>query len=219
MMRLIAGILCAAFLCACGGGGGSSEPADATPVGPGNGTGNPSAPIIAGTPITLTWEGETYVFSPSASDADGDPLSFDVVNAPAWASLDAVTGRLSGVPSPVDVGVYRNVRIRVSDGLHETWLPSFEIRVDPVSQGAVTLTWTPPSLNIDDSVLDDLSGFNIYWGAWPGDLTPQASVSGPGITSHFIDGLQPGLHYFALTAINALGVESELSNHTVIRVR
>lgn len=219
MMRLNAGLLCALFLCACGGGGDSDEPAAGTPAGPDEGPGNRNAPAISGTPVTLTWEGQNYVFSPRATDADGDSLSFEVINLPSWATLDAATGRLSGTPSPVDVGVYRSIRIGVSDGMHEVWLPGFEIRVDAVSHGAVTLTWTPPSENVDDSLLDDLSGFNIYWGSQPGELTPQTSVSGAGITSHFIDGLSPGLYYFAMTAINAEGMESALSDHTVIRVR
>jgi hypothetical protein len=218
MIRLSAGILCALSVCACGGGDGSDEPVAATPSGPGNANGQ-NAPVIAGTPITLTWEGESYVFSPSAGDVDGDTLAFDIANAPPWAQFDTLTGRLSGVPSPADVGVYRYVRIGVSDGVHEAWLPSFEIRVDPVSRGAVTLMWTPPNENVDDSLLEDLSGFNVYWGTQPGELAPHTSVPGAGITSHFIEGLEPGLYFFALTAINAMGIESELSDHTVILVR
>jgi hypothetical protein len=123
------------------------------------------------------------------------------------------------VPSELDVGAYRDVRIRVSDGAHEARLPAFEIQVDPVSHGAVTLTWTPPSRNVDDTPLEDLTGFRIYRGSQPGELAPRARVSGSGISSHFIEDLQPGLYYFALTATNAMGIESRLSNHTLIRVR
>lgn len=211
MMRLVAGILWVLLLCACGGGEDADEAAA--------GSDKRTAPVIVGTPVTLTWEGEHYVFSPRASDADGDTLEFDIINAPSWASFDPATGRLSGVPSELDVGAYRDVRIRVSDGAQEAWLPSFEIQVDPVSHGAVTLTWTPPSRNVDDTLLDDLTGFRIYWGSQPGELAPRASVSGSGISSHFIEDLQPGLYYFALTATNAMGIESRLSNHTLIRVR
>lgn len=202
-----------------GSGSGGSGPGGSGPGDAGAGPENRAAPTLLGTPATLTWEGEDYDFAPSAADADGDALVFSALNVPTWASLDSASGRLAGTPSPADVGMYRDVRIRVSDGLHETWLPPFDIRVDAVSSGSVTLTWTPPSENVDDSVLDNLAGFVIYRGSEPAELELSGSIPTPGVTSHFLSGLEPGLHYFALTAINADAVESDPSDYTVIRVR
>jgi hypothetical protein len=57
-----------------------------------------SAPTISGTPPSSVLEGVQYRFRPSASDPDGDTLSFSISNRPAWAAFDSATGELSGTP-------------------------------------------------------------------------------------------------------------------------
>ena len=39
--------------------------------------------------------GTAYAFQPTASDPDGDPLTYWVTNAPAWATFTTATGRLA----------------------------------------------------------------------------------------------------------------------------
>ena len=56
-------------------------------------------PVISGIPPTTATVGSFYSFAPTASDADGDPLTFGAVNVPAWATLSA-SGVLSGTPEP-----------------------------------------------------------------------------------------------------------------------
>src|SRR5690606_27622859 len=75
-----------------------------------------TAPTIAGTPPTMVTVGEQYVFQPTASDAEGDRLTFAVANRPRWATFNTSNGTLSGTPSDSDVGTITNVRISVSDG-------------------------------------------------------------------------------------------------------
>lgn len=54
------------------------------------------APVISGTPATSVTVGQAYLFQPTASDADGNTLTFSVQNRPAWATFSTATGRLSG---------------------------------------------------------------------------------------------------------------------------
>ena len=60
--------------------------------------------------------GATYAFIPAASDPEGAPLSFSIVNKPPWAAFSASTGRLSGTPTAAAEGVHVDIVIRVSDG-------------------------------------------------------------------------------------------------------
>ena len=48
-----------------------------------------------GAPPTAVVAGQPYSFTPSASDPDGEPLTFSVASKPAWASFDVRHGRLS----------------------------------------------------------------------------------------------------------------------------
>ena len=57
-----------------------------------------TAPTISGNPATSVVEGENYSFSPIATDVDGDNLTFNVANLPAWASFDTASGTISGTP-------------------------------------------------------------------------------------------------------------------------
>jgi len=75
-----------------------------------------SPPTISGTPPTSAAVGQEYSFLPSASDPDGNRLSFRIRNLPWWANFDGSTGLLTGTPTPSSVGTYSNIQIRVSDG-------------------------------------------------------------------------------------------------------
>src|SRR4030095_12820568 len=77
-------------------------------------------PVIYGTPGTTVAVGSTYVFTPVASDPDGDPLSFYVWNKPAWATFTPATGRLEGTPGAGDVGTTAGVVIGATDGTVNT---------------------------------------------------------------------------------------------------
>jgi hypothetical protein len=70
-----------------------------------------------------------YSFTATASDADGDTLTFDIVGRPQWATFSA-SGVLSGTPGPGDVGTFANISIGVTDGKSPpVALPTFSITV------------------------------------------------------------------------------------------
>src|ERR1700738_4861279 len=66
-------------------------------------------PAIYGTPLTSVPAHWHYVFQPSATPQGA--LSFDIVNQPAWADFDPLTGQLSGTPTSADIGTYAHILI------------------------------------------------------------------------------------------------------------
>lgn len=88
------------------------------------------APSIAGKPRSYALHDELYVFTPRATDADGDNLTFSIVNKPKWMWFDTRTGSLKGRPKPVQSGrTFSNIVIGVSDGRSSRSLPAFAINV------------------------------------------------------------------------------------------
>ena len=44
-------------------------------------------PVISGSPATSVTVGQAYSFTPTASDPDGQALSFSIANRPSWATF------------------------------------------------------------------------------------------------------------------------------------
>jgi len=61
-------------------------------------------------------EGTTLSFTISASDADGDALTYSASNLPVGATFNANTRTLSWTPGYSQAGVYAGVHFQVSDG-------------------------------------------------------------------------------------------------------
>ena len=101
------------------------------------------SPTISGQPDTSIKTGKFYVFAPSASDPDGDSLTFSISNKPKWATFYAGKGRLVGTPKAGDAGTYSNIVIRVSDGKTTSSLPAFSIKVI----GTSAASNSPPSIS------------------------------------------------------------------------
>ena len=142
-------LLAALAFAGCGGGGGGESEKPSAPA-----TGANSAPTIQGSPGTSVMAGQAYSFQPTASDPDGDQLTFTVSNKPAWAAFDTSTGRLSGTPTSADVATYSNIRVTVSDGKGGSAATGmFSITVADIGTSSVTLSWTPPTQNDDGTAL------------------------------------------------------------------
>jgi len=170
-------------------------------------------PVISGAPATSVTAGQAYSFQPTASDPDGNTLTYSIANRPSWATFNASTGRLSGTPASSLAGTtYNGITISVSDGTASASLASFSIAVASVRVGSATLRWTPPTLNEDGSPIDNLAGYRVYYGTNSSNLSSVVNIPNPGITSTVIENLSPATWYFALKAYNTLNVESSLSN-------
>src|SRR5262245_40142137 len=101
MMRIFGGhivvlVLGALALAGCGGGGTTSDAS-------GGGVGDNLAPVITGTPPTSIAAGTTYVFTPTASDPNGDALTFSATNLPSWATINSASGMVTGTPTEANV--------------------------------------------------------------------------------------------------------------------
>ncbi len=184
----------------------------------GNGPNNPDppsannrAPTISGSPTSIVVEGELYEFIPSAADADGDALQFSIARKPRWATFDRATGRLSGTPDADDVGNFTNIVITVSDGDAAASLDNFDITVDAIASGSATLSWSPPTENVDGSALTDLMGYRIYYGRSENQLTRTIVIDNPGLTRYVVENLAASNWHFTMTSVNAEGVESRRS--------
>jgi hypothetical protein len=199
-------VLVAALLGACGESSGVANNA-------GNGVNR--APTIAGNPPAAVAAGNLYTFTPQASDPDGDTLQFSAMNVPSWASFDAATGTVSGMPSIGDIGMYTNIVVSVSDGQQSVSMPAFEIDVTQIGTASTTLSWIAPTQNNDGTALADLAGYVIYYGTSSRNYTNEIRISNPSVTTYFVDGLTAGRYYFAAKAFSTSGAESGYSAEAV----
>ncbi len=74
------------------------------------------APEITSTPVTEINELEFYTYDVEATDADGDTLTYSLIQAPEWLSINSQTGLISGTAPEVSADTDFEVGVRVSDG-------------------------------------------------------------------------------------------------------
>lgn len=177
-----------------------------------------SPPVISGNPPPSVVVGNTYSFTPSASDPDGDAISFSIQGKPAWASFDSGTGKLSGTPQAGDEGPYDGISIAASDGSSSDSL-DFTINVTQGGDGSITLSWQAPTMNTDGSALTDLAGYKIYYGLAPGDYTEEIRIDNPGLTTYLVENLSPDTWYFTATAVNTANIESDFSGVAEVTIQ
>ena len=202
-------------LAGCGGTGGYIENAPPssgeTPPPTSNAGGPNAAPTISGTPSTSVVPGDSYTFRPTATDPNGDSITFEIQNRPSWASFDAATGRLSGTPTPAEVGTYQGVVISAYDGTLRTSLQAFSISVAEGGVGNASLAWSAPTLRSDGTALTNLAGYRIYYGRASNTFAYNVSLTNAGLTSYVIDNLSGGTWYFAISAVDSAGQEGQLT--------
>jgi hypothetical protein len=203
-------ILTSVLLTGCGGGGGGDSSSNANP--PTSSTN--AAPTMTGAPGSTAVVGQAYSFQPAAADANSDALTFTVANLPSWAAFNAQTGRISGTPTAAQVGAYANITVTVSDGQASATVGPFTITVSDVANasGSASLSWTPPTQNSDGTTLGNLAGYRVIYGRTSTNLDQTVNVDNPSINRYVVENLSSGTWYFAVVAVNATGVASQLSN-------
>ena len=80
------------------------------------------------------------------------------------------------------------------------------------SISSATLSWNPPTTNVDGTNLTDLAGYKIYYGTTSGEYKEVLDVNDPKATEYTIATLPPGTYYFVATAYDVIGNESSYSN-------
>jgi hypothetical protein len=171
-------------------------------------------PDLSGVPPAAISPDQLYNFKPTASDPEGDTLSFSITNLPNWASFNQYNGTLYGTPSIADVGLYQGIEIRVSDGTNNSSLGPFSIQVNAAGDGSAKLSWGIPSTRTDGTPLSlsEIDGFRIYMGQSSGQLNMIMDLSGGTTTTYTVTDLASGTYYFAVTTYDTEGNESPLSN-------
>ena len=87
-----------------------------------------------------------FSYTPIISDAQNDTLAMAINNAPSWLSFDNVTGETTGTPEISDLGVYKDIKITISDGEYSV-SGMFDITVSDNSEPntAPEISGTPPN--------------------------------------------------------------------------
>ena len=141
-------------LCACSGGGESASNTNTSPLSAAN-----TRPVVIGSPPTFVMQDEPYAFTPTASDADGDTLTFTIAQQPGWAAFKASTGGLTGTPAAADVGSTPAIIISVSDATASNSLPPFDPEVGQIQLDSAMVFLDASATNTDGSQLTELGGF------------------------------------------------------------
>jgi len=76
---------------------------------------------------------------------------------------------------------------------------------------SVTLSWSAPTENTNDSALTDLAGYVIEYGTSASAMTNTISINTVGTLTYLITGLSSGTWFFTVKAVNASGIESDPS--------
>jgi hypothetical protein len=77
----------------------------------------------------------------------------------------------------------------------------------------VTLGWDPPATDAAGGPLDDLAGYRLYFGTRsPLSAARDTFVEVAPGAEFTLEDLRPGTWYFAISAVDESGNESELSN-------
>ena len=173
-------------------------------------------PTISGSAINEIEIEQPYSFTPSATDEDGDTLTFEIQNKPIWANFNGITGELSGTPKNVET--YSNIIITVTDGEYSASLNAFDISVlePPISK--VTLSWQPPTEDVDGNDVDSISAYKIFYGNTQGNPDKHITVNDGSVKKLTISNLEPGEYYFTMSAVSSNGMESDASNEHYFKI-
>jgi len=111
------------FALTAAGCGSSSSPEDPPAVN--------NAPVISSSAVTQAVVDEPYSYTLTASDSDGDSLTYSATGLSGWLNFDTTTAVLSGTPASGDVGDI-SITLTVSDGT-DSVEQTFTITVEAVN--------------------------------------------------------------------------------------
>ena len=120
-IKVISPFILILFLYSCGGGGGGSDQLQLDINYP---------PTISGT-ISDIRVGETFSFTPTTFDSNGDTLTFSISEKPDWLSFDLSTGSLNGTAPEESLGSSYTFTITVTDGENQASLGPLSFSVTP----------------------------------------------------------------------------------------
>ncbi len=93
---------------------------------------------------------QLYQYTVTATDPDGDPVSFDLSNGPGGMILNSSTGQIVWAPTSDQIGT-NGVTIQVSDGRGGIATQTFQIGVAPKQTNTSPVIVTAPQVTLDAS--------------------------------------------------------------------
>ena len=166
------------------------------------------APVITSPPALSASEARPYTYQVTASDADGDPLTFTLAQAPAGMTI-STTGLAAWTPTALQAGP-QDVVVRVADGRGGVANQPFTIdvaanRAPTASAGGPYTGTTGQSLAFTGTATDpDQDPLTLTWDF--GDGTPSGNGAAPTHTYN-----QPGDYTVKITADDSHGGVTSVS--------
>ncbi len=95
-----------------------------------------AAPVLTAIPDGTLTAGQLYEFDVSATDADGDALTYSLLGAPSNMTIDAGTGRIRWQTTLDDINLHSDITVAVTDpfGLYDTHMFDLDV-VPPAADG------------------------------------------------------------------------------------
>ncbi len=184
------------------------------------------APTFTSDPATSVVVGDSYVYTITAQDIDGDALTYTAPVLPDWLTFYEETHVISGVPRSGDIG-HHDVTLRVTDGT-VTADQSFPIYVEAVNNDP-TFTSSPLTSVVEGELYvyyaaaEDVDGDDLIFNApvlpnWLSfDINTQVLHGTPGkgdvgdhnVTLMVSDGEGTEIQSFVLTveAVSGVGID------------
>ncbi len=147
-------------------------------------TGVNDAPSVTSFPALAVPEDVAYSYTITATDPDGNPLTFAAPTLPSWLVFTA-PATISGTPTQDDVGAH-GVTMTVADGIAGAVSQSFQITVDSVDDIPVIAAPIP------DQIATELAAFSLNLGDFVSDVDTAASSLSYAATTALPSGLTLG---------------------------
>lgn len=116
-------------------------------------------PVITSTPLLVVNEDNNYNYTLTATDNDGDVLTYNALENPSWLTFSASTRMLTGKPTNSEVGIHP-VKLRVSDG-KVTVDQNFEITVSNVNDLPVISSTPALTATVDQAYWYELTASDV----------------------------------------------------------
>ena len=138
----------------------------------------------------------------------------------SWSNDRGDSGLASGTSSwktgNIGLELGENVvTVTAEDTAGKTRTKTIKVRRESGEKGSVALSWSAPESRIDGSPLTNLAGYRIDYGLMSGVYDYEIDVNNPGVLSYVVENLAPGEWFFAVSAYDADGLESDPSNEAV----
>ncbi|MEM7134023.1 MAG: putative Ig domain-containing protein [Chloroflexota bacterium] len=157
--------------------------------------------------------GDAISLAISATDEDGDTLTYSATGLPSGLGIDPSNGEISGV---VDAAGTNQVTTSVDDGNGGSAETSFEWTVNDAPPIAINdITTTPKTTGVNITYTASASGGNGRLYSWLfGDGTPSTAPSASASVAHIFT--EPGRYLVQVTVTDAAGQEEILQFYQAI---